>query len=274
MNLKKPLRLLAAGLAALSLAATGHAADPQTTSPAVRQKTDAVKLAPAATGKQAVRVIGKRPVRLNARPGWLGTVSGEQFFLMKFDAAFTRLDKNKDGLVKWALIGADGKLDPNKAGLEPLPASYDACYLIDYVRHPAKKEKDPAHPGQYIETPETIEITGWKTWKEALAGMSAPGYPAQTQTGVCNKTEMRAYCKKGAYETARSCAFGKCNCYPGVNGYTVISKEVCVDKQTVPTAFTKEQWMKVAKEHFKREDWNKDGNLDAEESKEFVCPAE
>jgi hypothetical protein len=59
-----------------------------------------------------------------------------------------------------------------------------------------------------------------------------------------------------------------------VNGFTVILKDVCVDKQMVQAAFTKEQWLKVAKDHFKREDWNHDGKLDAVESKEFVCPAE
>lgn len=218
-------------------------------------------------------VAGKRPPLLGKRPDWLGNLAGDTLFLSRFGQAFDRLDKNHDGLLRWAEIDAQGKLHPEQAGPEPLPASYDACYLIDYVHRAAKTEKDPAHPGQYVETPESYEITGWKTWKEALAGMNAPGYPAQSPTGVCNKTEKRIYCKTGAMEIPRTCTWGQCNCYPGPNT-TLIQKDVCVEPETVPTPFTREQWLKVAKDHFQREDWNHDGKLDAEEAKEFVCPGE
>ncbi len=263
-------KLVAVMFAAVFLSHQAFAAETQ---PASKLQADVVKAGQMRANAPTIKTIGKRPPLAAARPGWLANLSGESAFLMRFGAAFDRLDKNKDGLVRWAVVDAQGKMQIDKPGPEPLPASYNACYLIDYVHHLAKKEKDPAHPGQYIETPESYEITGWKTWKEALAEMSG-GYPAMSPTGVCNKMEKVPYCKKGVYEMARKCAFGQCNCYNGVNGFTVILKDVCVDKQMVQAAFTKEQWLKVAKDHFKREDWNHDGKLDAVESKEFVCPAE
>lgn len=224
---------------------------------------------------EAVRITGKRPPLMAARPGWLGEVSGETLFMSRFKITFEKLDKDHDGLLKWAVIDAQGKLRADQAGPEPLPAAWDACYLIDYVHHPAKTEKDPAHPGQYVQTPESYEITGWRTWREALGAVDASGYALRSETGVCNKTEMVSYCKKGAFEMPRTCnSWTGCNCQNGINGFVVIQKEVCVDKQTVPMAFTQDHWMKVAKDHYQREDWNHDGKLDAVEAKEYVCAAE
>jgi hypothetical protein len=174
-------KLVAVMFAAVFLSHQAFAAETQPAS----QFQNPVKASQVRANAPTIKTIGKRPPLAAARPGWLANMSGESAFLMRFGAAFDRLDKNKDGLLRWTVLDAQGKMQIEKPGPEPLPASYDACYLIDYVHHLAKKEKDPAHPGQYIETPESYEITGWKTWKEALAQMSG-GYPAMASTGLAS----------------------------------------------------------------------------------------
>jgi len=266
----RTLTLAAAAVAAGVVALLGLQA---VSAPAPAISRPAIRVAPAAPQARGPRVIGKRPPMTLARPAWLGTMSGEDVFTLRFGAAFDALDKNHDGRLEWAMLDAQGKLHSDQAGPEPLPASYDACYLIDYLHHPASTDKDPAHPGQYVQTPESYEITGWKTWKEALAQVDSAGYPAMSPTGVCKKTEMKTFCHyKSGYEQPYSCGWGGCTCNPGPN-VTLVQKEVCVEPEKVPTAFTKDAWLKLAKDHFKREDWNHDGKLDDAESAEFVCPA-
>ena len=189
MSRNKTLSVLPAMLlSAVFLVKPSLAVEAQPATSTLKPQTDAARANLPSATKPAARTIGKRPPRVAERPVWLGSIAGENVFLIRFGLAFDRLDKNKDGLVKWAVIDAQGKMLIDKPGPEPLPTSYDACYLIDYVYHPAKKDKDPAHPGQFIETPESYEITGWKTWKEALAQMTG-GYPAMSPSGVCNKME-------------------------------------------------------------------------------------
>ena len=232
---------------------------------------------PMAEPRQAASpvLIGKRPPLHTVRPAWLGTtVAASALFAARFKNAFSTLDKNGDGRLEWAVIDPKGKIHIDQAGPEPLPPSYDACYLIDYVRHPATKEKDPAHPGQYVETPESYEITGWKPWKEVLAHAPNSGYADTVPTGDCNKKETKTYCHyPSGFDREYLCGLGGCSCEPGQGGVTLVTKEVCTQPVTVPEAFTEKAWLDLAADHFKREDWNHDGKLDAAESAEFICPA-
>jgi hypothetical protein len=275
MNRKKEVSMLANKILALLVVVLASALVAR---PGLAEESAGVAkqrmIAPALVLAPGMQLTGKRPPLLAKRAAWLDNLAGDTLFMVRFGQAFETLDKNHDGLLQWAVIDGQGKLHPDQAGAEPLPTAYDACYLIDYVHHPAKTEKDPAHPGQYIDIPESYEITGWRTWKEVLASLGAGGYAQQTPTGVCNKTEKQTYCKKGPIEYPRTCTWGQCNCYPGVQGATLIQKDVCVEPQTVATAYTRDNWLKLAKDHFQREDWNHDGKLDAEETKEFVCAGE
>jgi len=266
----RTLTLAAAAVAAGVVALLGWQA---ASAPAPAASRPAIRVAPVAPQARTPRAIGKRPPMTLARPAWLVDMSGEDVFKLRFGAAFDTLDKNGDGRLEWVVIDAQGKLHPDQAGPEPLPATYDGCYLVDYLHHPASSDKDPAHPGQYIQTPESYEITSWKTWKEVVGATTAGGYAAYSSTGVCKKTATKTFCHyKNGYEQPHTCAWGVCSCYPGPN-ITLVTKEVCVEEEKVPTAFTKAQWLKTAEDHFKREDWNHDGKLDAAESAEYVCPA-
>ncbi len=238
--------------------------------PVQQPKTAVAPKSEASRAKAAITpTIGKRPPLQNIRPGWLTDLYVKKEFLARFDEAFQLLDKNKDGLLKWAVLDAQGKLHPDQAGEEPLPESYNACYLIDYAYRPAKTEKDPAHPGQYIETPAAYESIGWRTWKEVLAQLDSNGLPATAMPPVCRKSEKRCFCSNTAGRLVQYyCSLGAIPCS------NPLTKDVCVDPPDVPSAFTKGAWVALAKNHFEREDWSHDGKLDETEALEFVCPGD
>lgn len=281
MAFKVGVVLLALGLGVGSSDARSEArVVSEVTSELATPAPTAAPKAPTKTPKLAsILTLGKRPAVVSTRPGWLTDYYKKQQFLSRFEAAFKALDANGDGLVHWAPLDAQGNFLSGQPGSEPLPPSYDSCFLIDYVHHPATKTKDPAHPGQYIETPESYEITGWRTWKEVLATLDASGTPITTMPPNCKKSEKQPYCRfPDGREVRYSCsASGDCTCYPysanpSAGKYFV--REVCLDPPDVPKAFTLKRWLEVATDHFDREDWNRDKILGGPEAAEFVCPGD
>jgi hypothetical protein len=79
--------------------------------------------------------------------------------------AYEALDLQQDFSLKWQ--------GPNP--WEPLGPKISSCVIVAYTLQPASKVKDPAHPGQYVETPETYVPADWLSWPEVLGATAFEG---------------------------------------------------------------------------------------------------
>lgn len=273
---------------AVGVAAATAAAQPLTKAPVVNPQKGAIAVAKGAltvkSRAMTVQEIGNvRALRGALRsastlraPGATLSNTSRALFLATSEARWKAADKNHDGVLAWQGAGA----------AEPLGASAN-CTVVSYAHTPAKHEKDPAHPGQWIDTPASTVSVGWSTYAEVLAGTSVHGecktpgaylthtctipgkatvtfipptytypswYPCLSPTG-CTLDGFKSYCaaQGGAFNTT-SQPTGGCLAY---HEYGPDSREA---------------FLAVAGANFDAEDWDKNGVVTAAEGKYLCAP--
>ncbi|EJL32540.1 hypothetical protein PMI01_02531 [Caulobacter sp. AP07] len=137
----------------------------------------AARYKPGAPRRAAARVtpVTSSPAQRSANPArkpMLATAANamsivvpRNVYLAKMSKAYEALDVQQDFSLKWQ--------GPNP--WEPLGPKVSSCVIVAYTLQPASKVKDPAHPGQYVETPESYVPADWLSWPEILGATAFEG---------------------------------------------------------------------------------------------------
>ena len=224
----------------------------------------------------------------------MSIVMPRDVYLAKMGKTYDTLDVQRDFSLKWQ--------EPNPS--EPLGPKISSCLIVAYTLQPASKVKDPAHPGQYVETPEAYVPADWLSWPEVLGATAFEGGQClaigSSNTEIC-QINGKAYEQQELEDPVAPNPLGlptPDNPLAGIAGALACASDLkaCMAK---PSYFSKlcsskggvlqpvmnyggcEQWeqfgpdsreafLKVAALNFDAEDLNRDGLINGKEGK-YLC---